>query len=109
MITIYLRAPLLTDYNNLKADGYYIESYSAKEEDLDVGFDYQNALEQIFYIFNMKHPQDYKNRSLSVGDVVKINDRKFLCLPVGWKEINDEIEDAEWEELCTPDEIGGGK
>jgi hypothetical protein len=51
------------------------------------------ALEQIFYIFNMQHPADYKAHSLSVGDVVVLIDPgneerdAYACEPCGWKRL----------------------
>jgi hypothetical protein len=44
------------------------------------------ALDKAFEIFNINHPSDYKQRSLSVGDVVVL-DRTlaYSCESVGWK------------------------
>ena len=48
----------------------------------------EDMLEAIFYFLNMRHPDDYKHRSLSVGDVVTLNnDRSYLCAPLGWQRI----------------------
>lgn len=41
-------------------------------------------LEKIFEIYNIAHPVDYRERSLSVGDVVEINGCRFACQPTGW-------------------------
>ena len=41
-------------------------------------------LEHVFYIFNDKHPAGYCGRSLSVGDVVKLKDRYYLCMALGF-------------------------
>lgn len=50
------------------------------------------ALHQIFYMFNMQHPADYKAHSLSVGDVVVIIEggvrTAFACDMVGWKRLD---------------------
>lgn len=51
-------------------------------------------LEDVFYIFNMKKPADYKARSLSVSDVVhvfpgsKIPEGYYLCKSFGWLKVN---------------------
>lgn len=41
----------------------------------------------LFYIFNLKHPSDYKLRSLSVGDIVVVNGMMYICCVIGFKEI----------------------
>ncbi len=50
------------------------------------------TLEDIFYVFNMAHPQGYKGRSLSVSDVVEISRSSeesefYFCEPIGFKRI----------------------
>lgn len=50
------------------------------------------VLEQLFRMFNMEHPKDYTNRSMSVGDVVILGDgdqrRAFSCASIGWQPID---------------------
>jgi hypothetical protein len=52
-----------------------------------------DALNQLFETFNINHPANYRNRSMSVGDAVVLIDesqplsRTYVCEPVGWKEI----------------------
>ena len=49
-------------------------------------------LEDVFYIFNMDHPGDYRARSLSMSDVVEIiegDDATFhICDTFGFKEVS---------------------
>ena len=50
------------------------------------------TLEDIFYVFNMAHPQGYKGRSLSVSDVVEISltpgeSEFYYCEPIGFRRI----------------------
>ena len=45
-------------------------------------------LEDIYYIFNVHHPEDYRGRSLSVSDVVKTPDGYFYCDSFGWKKLD---------------------
>ena len=50
--------------------------------------DADSAKSLLFTIFNCEHPTDYKGRSLSVGDIVSLNDKDFYyCQPVRWKKI----------------------
>lgn len=50
--------------------------------------DPETILDDIFYKFNIDHPKNFNNRSLSSGDIVEINNIYYLCLSVGWKKIN---------------------
>lgn len=78
------------DYANVKAKGR-----SAPPPELyKVAFDGQldtDNLEEIFRIFNINHPQDYRNRSLSMSDIVELYDaggsRFFYCDTVGFRKI----------------------
>ena len=45
-------------------------------------------LDDIFYIFNMSHPSDFKGHSLSVSDVVRCDDKYWYCDSFGWKELD---------------------
>lgn len=74
----------------------YKEFYSGE-------IDQENCLENLFEIFNLKHPLDFKGHSLSVSDVIGIktenNDHYYwyYCDNVGWKEITELIERSEEE------------
>ena len=46
-----------------------------------------NILEQLFNMFNIAHPEDYKGRSMSISDVVEIEGKYYYCDPIGFKEI----------------------
>ncbi len=53
-----------------------------------------DLLEAIFHTFNMNHPADYHQRSLSVGDVVTLDgERSFLCDVTGWKRLDHALRD----------------
>lgn len=45
------------------------------------------VLEQAFFIFNYAHPNGYCGRSLSVGDVVKLEGKYYLCAVQGFQEV----------------------
>lgn len=47
------------------------------------------ALEQIFDRFNMgDHGGLYITRSISVGDIVQLDDKAYMCMPYGWQSIS---------------------
>jgi hypothetical protein len=61
-----------------------------------VQLDYANSdrllLEEVFRMFNIKHPQDYRNRSFSVGDVVMIDEtRSYRCDWTDWVPLSCEL------------------
>jgi hypothetical protein len=47
----------------------------------------QEILDSLFELFNIKHPNDFKGHSLSVSDLIILEDRAYYCQPMGWKEI----------------------
>jgi hypothetical protein len=66
-------------------DGHALElAYTGEVEALsDLG-----ACDYLFEIFNIRYPRDYRNRSMSVGDVIVLdNGKAYAVEPVGWKEI----------------------
>lgn len=60
------------------------------EEETDGGNTYR-LLDDIFYIFNCQHPNDFKGHSLSVSDIVVLGDNYYYCDSIGWKNISKEI------------------
>ena len=53
------------------------------------GNDPAEILEKLYYIFNCNHPSDYRGRSLSVSDLVALEDTgTYFCDSFGWKKIN---------------------
>ena len=49
---------------------------------------HEEILDEMFFVFNMRHPIGYAGRSLSVGDIVVIGERIYYCQPVGWKNVS---------------------
>lgn len=47
----------------------------------------ENILERLFKRFNYQQPRNYKGRSLSVGDIVQLDNLYYVCCSIGWKEI----------------------
>ncbi len=45
-------------------------------------------LEQVFSIFNTAHPAGYCGRSLSVGDIVQLEGRHYLCAVLGFTAVD---------------------
>jgi hypothetical protein len=50
----------------------------------------EDALEEIFFIFNTQYPKHYAGRPLSGGDIVKLEDTYYLCCSTGWRKLKDE-------------------
>jgi hypothetical protein len=53
----------------------------------------QHAAEEMFDLSNNPERDDERsnrwgsNRSLSVGDIVEVNDKRYVCCTVGWEQI----------------------
>ena len=51
-------------------------------------------LDNVFMIFNMKHPKDFKGHSLSVSNIVQVINSNtemngyYYCDSFGWKQLN---------------------
>ena len=46
-----------------------------------------DALEELFKIFNIKRPKDFKGRSMSISDIVEVDGKNYYCDDIGWKEL----------------------
>lgn len=56
------------------------------------GGDIKTARRQLFEIFNVAHPDDYRGRSMSVGDVVVLGDEFiYACDRTGWADVTQEM------------------
>lgn len=74
-----------------EAKGFTMEDYAPVYGGVVETENHEEALEELFYVFNMEHPRDYHGRSMSGSDVVVLFDedtpRRFYCDEFGWKEI----------------------
>ena len=53
------------------------------------GENHTEMLERLYVIFNTAHPADYRGRSLSVSDLVALEETgTYFCDSIGWKRIN---------------------
>jgi hypothetical protein len=86
IVEVFLADPIITDINLPPLDSTQMRFvYSAGMED---GADEQ-VLEQTFRALNINHPADYRERSLSVGDVVTIaGTRSYRCDWLGWQKLD---------------------
>jgi len=64
----------------------------------------RQVLEDLFETFNIAHPADYANRSVSVGDIIVIIDEEcwataYACENIGWKVVDNfdpEVKNPLW-------------
>lgn len=47
-----------------------------------------SPMDQIFKELNLNHPEDYKGHSLSVSDLLEINEKFYYCDAYSWEEIH---------------------
>lgn len=45
------------------------------------------ALDEIFEQFNLRHPEDFRGHSLSVSDVVIMDNEIYFCDSFGWVKV----------------------
>lgn len=71
---------LEVDLNNYEVV-YIGGTRGTKENDMKV-------LEELFKTFNTDYAPYFKGRSVSVSDIIKIDDTYYFCDSFGWQEIN---------------------
>jgi hypothetical protein len=68
----------------------YTGTVEIHQDDVPPGNDEVSAaLDYLFFIFNERHPEDFRSHSLSVGDIVRLDGQAHYCDSVGWKLINE--------------------
>ena len=78
---------------------YYLRHYNGVKDKIDLK-DYEvtyegelnypempDALEELFDIFNVRRPNDFKGRSMAVSDIVEVEGKNYYCDGVGWVEL----------------------
>jgi hypothetical protein len=48
----------------------------------------EEMLEELFETFNINHPNDYKGRSISTGDIILLGTVAYYCDSFGWQKID---------------------
>ena len=68
----------------------YEERYEMEFESFDEKTNFE-ICETVFYVFNMRRPEDFKGHSLSMSDVIEIDtgisQRLYYCDMCGWQRI----------------------
>lgn len=81
------------NYRTLEEMGFKIDmnNYDMVYEDTREGTRAVSDLEDIFWVFNADIPEDFTGHSLSVSDIVEIEESntidpgRYYCDSVGWK------------------------
>ena len=73
-------------YNRCK-DQINLDDYEVVYEGELECSEISEALEELFEIFNIRHPEDFKGRSMSVSDIVEVDGENYYCDAVGWVEL----------------------
>jgi hypothetical protein len=58
----------------------YVGAYVESNDDNEI-------LNKLFHDFNTNHPRYYNGRSMSVSDIVQIENKYYFCDSFGWQEI----------------------
>ena len=78
----------IDDYHKVYS-GILIDSITYGDEINICNNNDDKVLEDLYEIFNINHPEDFKARSLSVSDVVEISRKNtakyYYCDSMGWK------------------------
>jgi len=63
---------------------FSLNDYEVVYEGEIQGDDPNVVLEELFEIFNIRHPEDFRGHSLSVSDVVELDGVNYYCDSTGW-------------------------
>lgn len=76
----------LDDYDKVYEGNLSLDEVAFKTKNRDT-----DVLEELFFIFNMDHPLDFKGHSLSVSDVVCLGTglkaNYYFCASMGWRKV----------------------
>ena len=76
------------DYDFAVKHGFDLNDYEVTYEgEIDAQGSVYKALEDLFTIFNVERPEDFKGHSLSVSDVVELDGKNYYCDFVSWREL----------------------
>lgn len=82
---MYLSWNCIKDLTGFK--GFLLADYDKVYEGSIEGDNNIAMLEELFEIFNIRHPEDFHGHSLSTSDVVILDNTIWYCDSIGWKEI----------------------
>ena len=55
--------------------------------------DDSDALDNLYNVFNVRHPNDFKGRSMSVSDIIDLDGRMYYVEPFGYKRISENFKE----------------
>ena len=64
----------------------YLKMYEGEIEEVENPI---TQLNSIYELLNLKHPDDYKTRSLSVSDIVQFKEKLYMVDNIGFVQIQD--------------------
>ena len=74
-------------YAFAKDHGFDLSDYHVAYEGNAPDGDPEIILEGLFTIFNLHRPTDFKGHSMSVSDIVELDDKTYYCDSIGFVEI----------------------
>ena len=85
-------------YDFAKNNGFKFEDYELvydANKQVQKNYNKKDLLEHIFEVFNIKRPSDFKGRSLSVSDIVVIENKYiYYTDSIGFKELKERFENT---------------
>ena len=78
---------LLRHYKVIYEDDFELKDFNSSDTRDSSELVTLEILELIFEKFNINHPEDYRGRSISTGDIVQLDDKMYMCDTFDWKEL----------------------
>ena len=83
---------IFMDFDFAKKHDLTIKDYDVVYEgDITPSKFIEDTLEAIYMKFNVDRPQDFKGHSLSVSDIIEINDEFYYTEGLGFKNITNDL------------------
>lgn len=73
-------ASTMDDYSSIDEMEAVVMLREPDADDMDI-------LNELFYKFNSEEYKYSLAYSMSVGDIVTIDDKAYRCMPIGWKQL----------------------
>lgn len=79
---------MFVNYDRAVKYGFNLDDYEViYEGDIEASESIEDTLENLFYIFNVMHPEDFTGHSLSVSDVVYLDGNYYYVDSFGYKKL----------------------
>ena len=79
---------MFTNYDRAIKYGFSLDDYEVVyESEIILTENIEDTLEELFYMFNVNHPEDFEGHSLSVSDIIYLDSSYYYVDSIGYKKL----------------------